>query len=142
MNLIQSLAFATVFLTSLSTTTIQQIEQLQTTQNVVQPKIEVVQLVEPTQATTTPEFEAIAKCESRNDPQVKNKYSSASGRFQFLWGTWYHYGTEYWGDKFYEKNIWDFDDNTELAWYVYSKYGTKDWNESKSCWSKTSTVDG
>lgn len=81
-------------------------------------------------------FNKIASCESGNDPHAKSRTSSASGRFQFLWGTWNHYGKELWGGEFYQKNVWDYNDNTELAWYVYTKYGTSDWNESKSCWSK------
>jgi hypothetical protein len=83
-------------------------------------------------------FEAIAKCESNNVLTAKNKGSSASGEFQFIWNTWYHYGTEFWGDEFYKKNIWT-TDNRDLAWYVYKKYGTKDWNASKACWSKVLT---
>ena len=85
------------------------------------------------------EFNRIAQCESGGNLRAKNKYSSASGEYQFIWGTWHHYGLELWGDEFYEKNIWS-DDNRELAWYVYSKYGSKDWNASKYCWSKPSTV--
>jgi hypothetical protein len=88
----------------------------------------------PPQVMTSPLFERIATCESGGDLHAKNKYSSASGEFQFLWGTWNHYGREYWGDSFYEKNIWS-KDNRELAWYVFSKYGTRDWNASKKCWS-------
>ncbi len=97
----------------------------------------------PAIASTTPVVESlpsimerVAWCESHNNPQAKNKYSSASGRFQFIWGTWYSYGLQLWGEDFYQKNIWDYDDNTELALYVYKKNGTKDWNASKSCWSK------
>ncbi len=88
----------------------------------------------PVIAKVDPLFERIAFCESRNDPHSKNKYSSASGRFQFIWGTWHHYGIELWGNDFYKKNIWSYEDNTELALYVYKKYGTKDWNASKHCW--------
>lgn len=80
-------------------------------------------------------FNGISKCESEGKLREKNKGSTASGEFQFLWNTWYGYGLEYWGEKFYEKNIWT-QDNRELAWYVYKKYGTKDWNASKHCWSK------
>ena len=80
-------------------------------------------------------FEAIAHCESNGDLRAKNRYSTASGEFQFIWGTWNHYGKELWGDDFYEKNIWS-SDNRELAWYVYQKYGTKDWSSSSKCWSK------
>lgn len=79
-------------------------------------------------------LERIATCESQNNPHAKNKYSSASGRFQFLWSSWNYYGKQLWGEDFYEKNIWSYEDNTELALYVYKLNGTKDWNESKHCW--------
>lgn len=92
----------------------------------------------PVQATTTqplpPVLERIAKCESRNDPHQKNLNSSASGRFQFIWGTWNTYGKKLWGNEFYTKNIWSYEDNTELALWVYTNYGTKDWDASKKCW--------
>lgn len=84
---------------------------------------------------TSPQFERIAYCESKNDAHAKNKYSTASGRFQFIHSSWYHYGLELWGDKFYEKNVWDYEDNTELAWYVYQKNGVRDWESSRKCWS-------
>lgn len=84
-------------------------------------------------------FNNIGKCESRGNLRAKNPKSSASGEFQFINQSWYHYGLEYWGEDFYEKNIWT-QDNRELAWYVYKKYGTKDWDASKSCWSKQSVI--
>lgn len=86
-----------------------------------------------------PLFEMIAHCESfdaklgKNNLHAKNPTSSASGEFQFLAGSWYYYGKQLWGDDFYSKNIWT-TDNRELAWYVYKKYGTRDWNASKECW--------
>lgn len=83
-------------------------------------------------------FNRIALCESGGDLRAKNKYSTASGEFQFTWGTWHRYGIELWGDDFYVKNIWS-EDNRELAWYVYTKYGTRDWESSRSCWSKVSS---
>lgn len=89
-------------------------------------------------ATSTPlytaEFERIAECESGHNLHAKNPHSSASGEFQWINSSWYHYGKEYWQEDFYTKNIWTAD-NRELAWYVYNKYGTKDWLESKWCWS-------
>lgn len=78
----------------------------------------------------------IATCESRNDPKAKNPHSSASGRFQFIKGTWEHYGKEFWGDEWIDKDVFDYEDNTELATWVINKYGTNDWLESKSCWGK------
>lgn len=79
-------------------------------------------------------FNRIALCESGNNELAKNPDSSATGRFQFLKSTWKRYGEELWGKDYYEKNIEDYNDNTELAFYVFSTYGTKDWNASKTCW--------
>lgn len=91
------------------------------------------------QVKSSPLFERISHCESGGSLKAKNRYSSASGEFQFLWGTWHTYGLEYWGEDFYEKNIWS-EDNRELAWYVFNKYGTKDWNASKKCWNSSRSV--
>ena len=91
------------------------------------------------------EFERIARCESydaklgRNDLQAKNPKSSAKGEFQFIKSTWKHYAMELWGKDWVNKDILS-EDNRELAWYVYMKYGTKDWEadpKSKACWGKT-----
>ncbi len=81
-------------------------------------------------------FNRIAWCESGDDPTAKNPTSSASGRFQFLWSSWNYYGKKLWGQEFYQKNIWDYNDNTELAWYVFEKNGTKDWESSRGCWDR------
>lgn len=81
-----------------------------------------------------PLFERISYCESHGDLHAKSHISSASGEFQFLNSSWYHYGKEYWGEDFYSKNIWS-SDNRDLAWYVYKKYGTRDWLASAKCWS-------
>ncbi len=79
-------------------------------------------------------FNRIASCESKNDPHARNPNSTASGRFQFLWSSWNYYGKQLWGEDFYKKNIFDYNDSTELAWYVFQKNGTKDWDASKKCW--------
>lgn len=79
-------------------------------------------------------FEKIAKCESGNIGDAQNSESSAGGRFQFIDGTWEMYGKKYWGEQFQYKNKYDYVDNTELAWYVYTNYGTGDWDASKHCW--------
>lgn len=78
----------------------------------------------------------IAKCESNNNPKAKNASSTASGRFQFLKSTWDHYGKIYWGDELKNKNVFSYEDNTELAWWVFETYGTKDWDASRACWGK------
>lgn len=78
-------------------------------------------------------FERIAWCESKNDPRARNGASSASGRFQFLESSWEYYGTELWGST-KGRDVFSYKDNTQLASYVYRKYGTDPWLDSKSCW--------
>ncbi len=79
-------------------------------------------------------FNKIATCESGYNPIAKNPYSTASGIFQFLDGTWKRYGEELWSDDYYTKNKLNENDSIELGWYVFTKYGTNDWLASKSCW--------
>lgn len=79
-------------------------------------------------------FNSIAMCESGGKLDAKNPSSSARGEFQWIKSSWEHYGLELWGDEFYSKNIMS-EDNRELAWYVFDKYGTGDWKASKGCWS-------
>lgn len=78
-------------------------------------------------------LERIALCESKNDPLAKNSRSSASGRFQFLSSSWEAYGRQLWGTTD-GKDVFDYEDNTELAEYVYSKEGGTPWMASYSCW--------
>lgn len=72
----------------------------------------------------------IACAESIFDPLADNRYSSADGIYQFLDGTWRHYGLKHWGslDGRSKKNA---DDNIDLGVWVIATYGTSDWNESK-----------
>lgn len=81
------------------------------------------------------EINRIAYCESKNDPLASNPNSSAKGRFQFLKGTWDYYGTELWGKEILSKNVLDYNDSTELAFYVFQKYGNKSWSASSYCWN-------
>lgn len=74
--------------------------------------------------------ERIVLKESTNRSSAENPNSTAAGCFQFVIGTWRHYGKELWGDDFYKKNIYNPIDNTELGLYIISKYGTGDWKES------------
>lgn len=76
---------------------------------------------------------SIATCESELKPFAKNPNSTAKGVFQFLNGTWKYYGLMKWG-TLEGKDVYDFEDNVELATWVIGKYGTKDWNPSKHCW--------
>lgn len=92
-------------------------------------------------STTTTHIEAvsallnhIAYCESRNNPNAKNPTSTASGRFQFLRSSWNYYGYKLWGDDLINHNVFDWNDNTELANWVFKRNGTSDWLASKECW--------
>lgn len=91
---------------------------------------------------TDPLFERIAYCESfdkalgRNNLEAQNSTTTAGGEFQFLDGTWKYYGQKLWGDEWVNKNKKS-TDNRELAWYVYTHYGTSDWEadpKSYNCW--------
>lgn len=75
----------------------------------------------------------IEHCESRGNPNAKNPHSTAKGLFQFLDGTWKHYGLKHWG-TLEGRDVYDPEDNRELAEYVITNYGTRDWNASKHCW--------
>ena len=88
------------------------------------------------QPTTDPLFEEIGRCESRHKLDAKNPNSSASGEFQFIKSTWEGYAPMLWGDDWINKDIFS-EDNRELAWFVYTHYGTFDWEadpKSYNCW--------
>lgn len=96
--------------------------------------------VEPEYLPPTPEEVAlddlmwrIGDCESDNIPTARNPLSSAKGRFQFLDGTWRYYGDMLWGTTT-SKSVFSYTDNTELARFVLTNYGTGDWNASIHCW--------
>lgn len=123
---------ASLFYAFLATTT------LQTQPMPSQSVFHIIEEAKAQEIALPPILKKIAWCESRGVLTAKNKYSTASGKYQWLWDTWYHYGRELWGDDFYNKSIWSEKDNDELALYVYNKYGTKDWEvdpKSKACWS-------
>jgi hypothetical protein len=80
-------------------------------------------------------FERIAFCESGNNPGAQNPHSTAGGRFQFIIGSWNYYGEQLWGEELIYKDRFDYDDNTELAWYVYQTVGTSPWDASEHCWN-------
>lgn len=84
------------------------------------------------------EFQAvmdrIAMCESKNHALAKNPNSSASGRFQFIKSSWEYYGNQLWGTTT-GKSVFDWEHNTELAYYVAKKNkGFTDWFPSFDCW--------
>lgn len=83
-----------------------------------------------------PLFEKIGYCESKHDLTAKNPNSSASGEYQWLKGSWKYYGEKLWGKDWINKDIFS-EDNRELAWYVYTHFGTADWEadqKSYDCW--------
>ena len=85
---------------------------------------------------TDPLFEEIGRCESDHVLTAENPGSTASGEYQFLDGTWQGYGKRLWGDEWVNKDKKSLD-SRELAWYVYTHYGTSDWEadpKSYNCW--------
>ncbi len=80
-------------------------------------------------------MDRIAECESRNHAHAKNPTSSASGRFQFIKGSWEYYGNQLWGTTT-DKNIFVYRDNTDLAYFVAKKNGFRDWEASAYCWRR------
>lgn len=83
-----------------------------------------------------PLFEKIGWCESKHQLDAQNPHTTAGGEFQFLDGTWKYYGQKLWGDEWVNKDKKSLD-NRELAWFVYTNYGTKDWEadpKSYECW--------
>lgn len=94
------------------------------------------------QKFTDPLFEKIGYCESydrvlgKNNLLANNPNSTADGEFQFLNGTWKYHGQKLWGEDWVNKNKYS-TDNRELAWYVYTHFGTSDWEadpKSYNCW--------
>lgn len=96
--------------------------------------------IKPVAETLPPILEKIAWCESRNIATAKNPHSTASGRFQFLNGSWNYYGKKLWGDDLIKKDKLNYQDSTELALYVYKLNGTKDWLASVKCWGSVKDI--
>lgn len=76
-------------------------------------------------------FERIAYCESNFNPQAQNQTSTASGVFQFLDSTFYHW-TSWYGIAYAAKN--DPETQSELAALMIRDGGLSHWNASRSCW--------
>ena len=77
-------------------------------------------------------FVKIAKCESGYKPMAKNPSSTATGIYQFIHGTFYHYCKG--------NNVYDFVDNIDCFYKVLETDGypkaLNHWNASKDCWNK------
>jgi Transglycosylase SLT domain len=78
----------------------------------------------------------IMESESGDDHTAENGVSTATGCFQWVIGSWRSYGKKLWGDDFYQKNVYSPKDNTELAAWTISKYGTSPWDASKHAWGR------
>lgn len=79
---------------------------------------------------------AIAHCESgiqqsKNGVIVRNPITPDVGTFQI--------NVEYHGDmaKKMGLNIYTIEGNVKYAKYLFDKNGTRDWNASRHCWSKS-----
>lgn len=99
---------------------------------VIDPRIELENMQK-----SDPLFNKIGNCESQDIATAKNPNSSAKGRFQFLNGTWKWYAPKLWGEEWINKDVLSYKDNTDLAWFVYTNYGTSDWEadpKSYNCW--------
>lgn len=78
-------------------------------------------------------MERIKQCESKGNPYAKNPNSTASGLYQFLRGSWSYYGHLKWG-TLEGRDVFDPEDNEELAYWVAQKYGLSPWYASRHCW--------
>lgn len=76
----------------------------------------------------------IAQCESQGNLYAKNPRSTAKGKYQFLDGSWKYYGKKLWGSEWINKSVWSEKDQDELAEYVVSLNGYRDWEASAYCW--------
>ncbi len=76
---------------------------------------------------------AIARCESQLNPLAKNPHSSAKGIFQFLDGSFTHYGLKHWG-SLEGRSVLNYGDSAELGTWVIATYGTTPWDASIACW--------
>lgn len=68
---------------------------------------------------------------------ARNPNSSAKGKYQFLDGTFEYYGKELWGEEWVTKDVFSEKDQDDLAMYVVSVNGYKDWEAdpaSVACW--------
>lgn len=94
------------------------------------PEIKVVK----TQYKASGLLDRIIMCESGGNPTARNSHSTAKGLAQFLDSSWRYYGLILWG-SLEGKDVFNPNDNRELASFVLRRYGTSSWSESRSCWS-------
>lgn len=73
-------------------------------------------------------LDRISLCESGRNPNAKNKNSTASGYFQFIYSTW-----ERWGEG---EDVFDPYANINATYRLFRAQGTGPWTASYSCWSQ------
>lgn len=76
--------------------------------------------------------DAVTACESGDDFTAQNTTSSASGAFQFLRGTWQHFGGGEFAPTAKQASP---DEQTVVFERAYAANGLTDWAASRSCWS-------
>lgn len=93
------------------------------------PAVAVTGFVTPQASAQPPD--AIAHCESGGDHKAENSSSTASGKWQFIDGTWAAYG----GTQFAPRASGATEaEQDKVAARAYAAEGTSPWNASKSCW--------
>lgn len=107
----------------------------ETVPEVIQPARDCHEAIERTDGPSEL-MKRISDAEATNDPHAKSKVSTASGCFQFVNASWNQYGLELWEEDFYQKNVFDPQDNADLAAYVINTYGTSPWEASRASWGK------
>lgn len=75
------------------------------------------------------QIKAIIYCESKGDPNAKNRYSSAGGLAQYLDSTWANTPEGRMGQSKYDPNAAISAMTRQIA-----MFGTSPWNASRSCW--------
>jgi nucleoid-associated protein YgaU len=75
----------------------------------------------------------VISCESGGNPRAHNPYSSASGLFQFLSGTWRSLGGLAFGRTAADASV---EAQEEIADRAYARSGLTPWEASRACWRR------
>ena len=83
-------------------------------------------------------FDRIVFCESSGDPEAQNPTSTASGLYQFIYGTWVWVWEDLKGEEPPAPEAWKASvyDQTRAAKTLYLTMGLTPWYASKHCWGK------
>ncbi|HYD92578.1 MAG TPA: transglycosylase SLT domain-containing protein, partial [Flavobacterium sp.] len=93
---------------------------------VEEPKSSVEELIVKHFGEDAPMALRIAKCESNFNPKAKNRYSTASGVFQIIKGTWIGNRRAMGLDTNLDLRF-DAEENIKTAKFIYSKRGWQPW---------------